>query len=68
MISINDLIDIAAAMLTPVIAIVGSLIAFQQWKTNQSREQRESRSLKISIYSVVKRFVNDVIDNQSEVS
>ena len=36
----NTLIDILSAALTPIIAILGSYIAYQQWKTNEkSRKQ-----------------------------
>lgn len=61
--SINEyrpLVDLLTALLSPVLAATVAYIAYQQWKTNDKKEKRESRQEKLSIYKRVKTHMNYV--------
>lgn len=60
-------IDVLSALLTPVIGIVATWIAYQQYKTNQRAARREARSGQIAVYKEVKLLLN-FIDSNGEVS
>ena len=53
------------AMLSPIIAITVTYIAFQQWKINASKESREIQSEKINIYLVTKKLLNHIDQTNS---
>jgi len=55
-----------SALLTPIIATAVAYIAYQQWRTNHRREERESRSSRLAVYRRVKALLRDV-DNTREV-
>ena len=57
---IKPLTDLLNGLLSPILAATVVYIAFQQWKTNDSREKRESRSAKISIYKSVKSHLHHI--------
>jgi hypothetical protein len=63
---IKPLIDLLNGLVSPFLAITVAYIAYQQWKTNQSREKRERREVKISIYKRVKSHLN-YIDYKREI-
>jgi hypothetical protein len=54
------LVSSVSALLAPIIAIAVALIAYQQWKTNHRREERESRSARLSIYRRTKALLRHV--------
>ncbi|PKM43998.1 MAG: hypothetical protein CVV05_14265 [Gammaproteobacteria bacterium HGW-Gammaproteobacteria-1] len=49
-----------SALLAPIIAIAVAFIAYQQWKTNHRREERESRSDRLAIYRRTKALLRHV--------
>ncbi len=53
-------IDFFGAFLGPIIAITVAYIAYQQWRTNKRREQREETQAKLSVYKRIKKFLRDV--------
>ena len=67
----NTLIDILSASLTPIIAILGSYIAYQQWKTNEkSRRQSlyDYRYEKIfkPVLDICNKTINSIKDGKIE--
>lgn len=60
----NTLIDILSASLTPIIAILGSYIAYQQWKTNEkSRKQSLYDYRYEKIFKPVLDICNKIMDS-----
>ena len=51
---LKDIVATLAAVLSPLIGIAVAYVAYQQWKTNQGRERRETRAAKIAVYRRVK--------------
>ena len=54
-------IDVLSALLTPTIAIFGSIIAWQQWRINQKRLKNEHYDRRIKIYERIAGYIADVI-------
>ncbi len=63
---IKPLLDLLNGLVSPFLAITVAYIAYQQWKTNQRRENREQRAIQVSIYKRVKSHLN-YIDYNREV-
>ncbi len=54
-------IDYLSALLTPTIAILGSFIAFQQWRTNRARLKNELFDRRYEQFSAVMNFLGSII-------
>lgn len=63
---IEPLIKVMNGLVSPFLAITVAYIAYQQWRTNQRKEEREVRSIKVSIYKRVKALLNHA-DSTREV-
>lgn len=63
---IEPLIKVMNGLVSPFLAITVAYIAYQQWKTNQRKEDREIRSIKVSVYKRVKALLNHT-DSTREV-
>jgi hypothetical protein len=57
----KEVVAISTATLPLVVAILTVYIAWQQWKTNRSRELRESRQSKLAVYRRVKPLIRHVL-------
>jgi hypothetical protein len=63
-------INVLTALLTPTIAIVGTVIAILQWKINQKRLQHELFNRRIKLFEVVAGYIanamsrGDVVDGE----
>jgi hypothetical protein len=57
----EHLIDISKALLTPIIAIVTTYIAWQQWKTNQQKLNLEKYDRRLHVYERVKEILSIVL-------
>lgn len=64
--SISQIATTLQALATPTIGAIVAYIAYQQWKTNQRREDRESRTARLSVYRRVKAMLRH-IDETREV-
>jgi hypothetical protein len=53
----NDLAEISKALLTPLIAIITTFIAFQQWRTNQQKLILDLYDRRMKIYQEVKNIL-----------
>ena len=56
----KPLLDLLNGFVGPILAGTVAYIAYQQWKTNDRKERRESRQEKLSIYRRVKTHMNYV--------
>lgn len=63
--SLKPIADLFGALLSPVIAITVAYIAYQQWKINSKKENREIRSSKINIYLRVKKLLRNVDETKT---
>jgi len=53
----SHLIEILKSLLTPVIAIIATYIAWQQWKTNKQKLNLERYDRRLRIYEEVKKIL-----------
>lgn len=57
----KDWIDYMAALLTPMIAIFGTIIAVQQWRTNRARLKHELFDRRYRQFEVVRDFIGSIM-------
>jgi len=57
----KDWVDYLSALLVPVIAVLGALIAFQQWKTNTKRLKHELFDRRYEQFMVVREFLGSIM-------
>lgn len=53
----KTLIDILSALLTPLIAIIATYIAYQQYRTNKLQLQNELYERRLEIYRALRQFI-----------
>jgi len=58
---IEQLIEISKALLTPLIAIVATYIAWQQWKTNQQKLNLERYDRRLRVYEEVIKILSIIL-------
>jgi hypothetical protein len=56
--SIDEILKISQGLLTPVIGIVATYIAWQQWKTNQNKLNLDRYERRLHVYQEVIRFIS----------
>lgn len=56
----KPVVDSVTALVGPVTAIAVAFVAFQQWKTNKQKEDRQIRQAELSVYHRVRRFLRAV--------
>lgn len=59
--SIDEGIRLCSGLLTPLIAIVATYVAWQQWKTNQRKLVMERYDRRLKIYEEVRRILSIVL-------
>ena len=57
----ENIIDILKALLTPLIAVVATYIAWQQWKTNQQKLKLERYDRRLRIYEEVIKILSIIL-------
>lgn len=57
----KDWVDYLSALLVPTIAILGSIIAFQQWRTNTKRLKHELFDRRYQQFTVVRDFLGSIM-------
>lgn len=57
---VQELIRISTALLTPLIAIVTTYIAWQQWKTNRQKLVMDRYDRRLRVYDEVQRILRDI--------
>ncbi len=58
---IDQLAEISKALLTPVIAIVATYIAWQQWKTNQQKLILDRYDHRLKVYEEVRQILSVIL-------
>jgi hypothetical protein len=57
----EQVIEISKALLTPLIAIVATYIAWQQWKTNQQKLKLERYERRLRVYEEVRKILSIIL-------
>lgn len=60
---IDEILKISQGLLTPIIAIITTYIAWQQWKLNRDKQRFERYEKRLKIYEEVVRFISIGIRN-----
>ena len=58
---IDQFVEISKALLTPVIAIVATYIAWQQWKANQQKLILDRYDRRLKVYEEVRRILSLIL-------
>ena len=56
----TEIIEMMTALLSPIVALTVTYIAYQQWKLNAAKEKREAGADRLKVYMVVKKFLESV--------
>lgn len=59
--SFDQIIEISKALLTPLIAIVATYIAWQQWRTNKQKLVLERYDRRLRVYEEVIRILSVIV-------
>lgn len=59
--SISDLAELSKALLTPLIAVIATYIAWQQWKTNQLKLHLDRYDRRLKIYEEVRLILSIIV-------
>jgi len=57
----KDWVDYLSALLVPTIAVLGSVIAFQQWRTNSNRLKHELFDRRYEQFTTVREFISSIM-------
>lgn len=57
MISIDEVLKVSQGLLTPVIGIITTYIAWQQWHTNRNKLKLDRYERRLQVYKEVVRFI-----------
>lgn len=57
----RDWVDYLSALLTPTIAVLGSIIAYLQWRTNTNRLKHELFDRRYKQFTVVRDFIGSIM-------
>ena len=59
----KDWVDILTALLTPTIAVLGSIIAWLQWQTNRHRLKHELFEKRYEVYCATTAFIVSIVQS-----
>lgn len=59
--TVEQIVDIAKALLTPIIAIIAVYIAWQQWKTNQQKLNLERYDRRLHVYEEIRKILSIIL-------
>ena len=62
---LKGLVDILAAMLTPIIGALAAWIAYMQWVTNDRRRKSEYFHLRITAYDAIESYLGHLLAHGS---
>ena len=57
----HSIIELSQALLTPLIAVVATYIAWQQWKTNQLKLTLEQYERRLRVYEEVRKILSIIL-------
>jgi len=58
---VEQIIEISTALLTPVIAVIATYIAWQQWQTNKQKLNLERYDRRLRIYEEVRKILSIIL-------
>lgn len=58
---ISEILDISKALLTPLVAIVATYIAWQQWKTNKQKLVLDRYDRRLHVYGEVRKILSIIL-------
>ena len=61
--SIDEVLKISQGLLTPVIGIITTYIAWQQWQTNRNKLKLDRYERRLQVYKEVVRFIGIALQN-----
>lgn len=61
MISYRQLLDLSLVLLTPLIAVIATYIAWQQWKTNQLKVKLDRYDRRLKVYEEVQSILRIIL-------
>ncbi|WP_162350166.1 hypothetical protein [Pseudoxanthomonas gei] len=56
-----QIVEISKALLTPLIAIVATYVAWQQWKTNQQKLVLDRYDRRLKVYEEVRKILSIIV-------
>lgn len=59
--SLDCIIEISKALLTPLIALIATYIAWQQWRTNKQKLKLEKYDRRLHVYQEVKKILSIIV-------
>jgi len=59
--SMSELIELSKALLTPLVAVVATYIAWQQWKTNQLKLHLDRYDRRLKVYEEVRQILSIIV-------
>ena len=57
----EQIVEISKALLTPVIAVVATYIAYQQWQTNRQKLNLERYDRRLHVYEEVRKILSIIL-------
>lgn len=63
--SVDELLKLSQGLLTPVIGIATTYIAYQQWKTNQNKLNLDRFERRLQVYKEVVRYISVAVRDAS---
>ena len=58
---VKEIMEIFKALLTPVIAVIATYIAYQQWKTNQQKLNLERYGRRLHVYEEARKILSIIL-------
>ncbi|MDD1606582.1 MAG: hypothetical protein LUP96_07810 [Methylococcaceae bacterium] len=63
--SVDELLKLSQGLLTPIIGIATTYIAYQQWKTNQNKLNLDRYEKRLQVYKEVVRYISVAVRDAS---
>ena len=58
---LDQLVELSKALLTPLITVVATYIAWQQWKTNQQKLVLDRYDRRLKVYEEVRKLLSLIV-------
>lgn len=59
----RDILTVSSGLLTPLIAIIATGIAWQQWRTNHLKVQHDLYERKLAVYTALMEFLDPIFSD-----
>ena len=65
--TVKEIIDVFSALLTPLIAIIATYIAYQQYNVSELTLKKELYDRRIKIYAVFESYFNEIMQGGGQI-